>query len=67
MPLSYFWTCSNVRPRASALDLGLGTFPPIRGQGPADIVGLNERRAQLVATHIPLIGAGIGQLSLAGY
>jgi hypothetical protein len=41
----------------AGLDLGLGTCPPIRGQGSADIVGVNERRAQLVATHIPLIGA----------
>src|SRR5687768_13864170 len=29
----------------AGLDFGLGTLPPIRGQGPADIVGLNERRA----------------------
>src|SRR5688500_6753695 len=45
----------------------LGTLPPIRGQGPADIVGLNERRAQLVAPHIPFIRAGVDQLSLPGH
>lgn len=26
----------------AGFDLGLGTLPPIRGQGPADIVGFNE-------------------------
>jgi hypothetical protein len=48
----------------AGFDFGLGTLPPIRGQGPADIIGFNERRAALVATHIPLIGVGVDQLSL---
>jgi hypothetical protein len=51
----------------AGLDLGLGMLPPIRGQGSADIVGFNERRAQLVAAHIPFIGPSIDQLSLAGH
>jgi hypothetical protein len=40
-----------------------GTLPPIRGPGPADIIGLNERRTQLVAPDISLIGASVDQLS----
>src|SRR4051812_46414711 len=36
----------------AGLDFGLGMLSPIRGQGSADIVGFNERRAALVATHI---------------
>jgi hypothetical protein len=31
----------------------------------ADIIGFNERRAKLVAPHLPLVSAGIDQLSLA--
>jgi hypothetical protein len=55
----------------AGFELGFGTLPPIRGQGSADIVGFNERRATLVAAHIPFIGpfigAGIDQLSLPCY
>jgi hypothetical protein len=49
----------------AGFDFGLGTLPPVRGQGSADIVGLNERRAQLVAAHIPFIGAGVDQFAFA--
>jgi len=51
----------------AGLALGLRTLPPIRGQGSADIVGLNEGRAQLVAADIPFIGTGVDQLSFAGH
>jgi hypothetical protein len=34
-------------------------FLRIGGQASGNIVGFNEQRATLVATHIPLIGAGI--------
>ena len=33
----------------AGFDFGLSAFPPIRGQGPADIVGFSKRRAELVA------------------
>jgi hypothetical protein len=51
----------------AGFDFGLGTLPPVRGQGSADIVGLNERRAQLVATDIALVITGIDQLSLPNH
>ena len=61
------WTRSVAFVTLPGLGFDFGTLPPIRGQGAADIVGLNERRAQLVAAHIPFIGAGIDQLSLASH
>src|SRR5687768_15336579 len=62
-----FWPRPVAFVALAGLDLGLGTLPPIRGQGAADIVGLNERRAKLVASDIPLISAGIDQLSLPSH
>jgi hypothetical protein len=44
-------SCLRGRGRLVALagfEFGLGTLPPIRGQGSADIIGFNERRARLL-------------------
>jgi hypothetical protein len=51
----------------AGLDFGFGTLPPIRGQGPADIVGLNERRAKLVAPDVAFVRACVDELSLTGH
>ena len=59
-----FWSWPIAFVAFAGLDLSLGMPSPIRGQGSADIIGLNERRARLVAAHKTLIGAGVDQFAL---